>query len=70
MIPAEANMKSERLRDIEKHPEQSIIWGEVEAQLTPEQDAELDRRIAEDEAQPEDVIPLERVVAEMKARLK
>ena len=40
----------------------------VEADLTPEQAAELDRRLAEFEAAPDTGIPLEQVQAEMKQR--
>jgi len=50
------------------------IWDSIAAErqplLTEAQRQELERRIAEDDAAPEDVIPWEQVKAETLARLK
>lgn len=51
------------------------IWESLEAEgiplaLTEPQLAELERRLAEDEAHPEDVVPWEQVKAETLARLR
>ena len=51
------------------------IWEGIDAEealpeLTEAQKQELDRRLAEHEANPNDVIPWERVEAEARARLK
>ena len=58
----------ERLRIIE------AIWDSIAAEpgqpeLTEAQRAELERRWADDEANPDDVIPWETVLAEARARL-
>jgi len=47
------------------------VWeefGDIEDELTPEQAAELDRRLADFEKNPHDGIPLEQVKAEMRQR--
>ena len=51
------------------------IWQGIEAEqplpeLTEAQKRELDRRLAEHEANPDDVIPWEQVKAELEAKLK
>jgi putative addiction module component (TIGR02574 family) len=51
------------------------LWASIAAEtggpgLTDEQKRELDRRIAEDEADPDSAIPWEQVKAEMLARVK
>ncbi|MEX2215965.1 MAG: addiction module protein [Phycisphaeraceae bacterium] len=43
---------------------------EQASELTDEQKAELDRRIADDDAHPDDAIPWEQVEAEARARLR
>ncbi len=63
--------ESDRLRIAE------AIWEEVEGdhatssiELTDEQKAELDRRIADDDAHPDDAIPWEVVEAAARARMR
>jgi putative addiction module component (TIGR02574 family) len=51
------------------------IWDEIaadreSAELTEEQREELDRRLADDEANPEDVVPWETIKAEARSRAK
>jgi putative addiction module component (TIGR02574 family) len=60
-----------RLPPEEQYDIAEKVWaglGEVEAELTPEQAAELDRRLADFEKDPRAGIPLEQVKAEMRQR--
>jgi putative addiction module component (TIGR02574 family) len=47
---------------------QEIVADAFEAPLTEAQKQELDRRLADDDASPDDVIPWEAIKAEAKAR--
>ena len=60
-----------RLPPEEQHEIAEKIWeefGDFDDELTPEQAAELDRRVAEFKKNPNDVIPWEQVQAEAKQR--
>jgi putative addiction module component (TIGR02574 family) len=60
-----------RLPPEEQYDVAEKVWeefGDVEDELTPEQAAELDRRLADFEKNPHDGIPLEQVKAEMRQR--
>jgi putative addiction module component (TIGR02574 family) len=51
------------------------IWDSIAAEgqalpLTPAQVGELDRRLAEHRATPDDVVPIEEVMASLRVRLK
>jgi putative addiction module component (TIGR02574 family) len=48
----------------------SIAESAGELPLTPAQQAELERRIAEHEAKPDDVVPWEEIKSSIEARLK
>lgn len=61
----------EQMPRAEQQAMAEIIWekfGALEDELTPEQSAELDRRLAEFEKNPRRGIPLKEVEAEMKQR--
>jgi len=60
-----------RLPPEEQYDIAENVWaglGDVESELTPEQAAELDRRLADFEQAPRAGIPLEKVKAEMRRR--
>lgn len=48
---------------------QSIVADAKGFPLTPEQSQELDRRVADDDADPSDVVPWDEVKASVRARL-
>ena len=59
----------DRIRLVQEVWDRLVDRGD-EPGLTPEQTAELDRRLAEDDAAPDDVVPWEHVKAEALARLR
>jgi putative addiction module component (TIGR02574 family) len=69
-LKAEIDAKLSRLDRLELAQQvwSNIIENGYEWELTPEQAAELDRRIADFEKNPQDGIPFEQIQAEMKLK--
>lgn len=73
MSPTIASLGLDKLTIEERIALAAELWESIEggrspAPLTPAQSAELDRRIAEDDANPDDVIPWEQVKANARSR--
>lgn len=71
MSTAEILKQIEGLPPVERRVVAEMVWekyGAAEGELTPEQSAELDRRLAEFEKNPHDGIPWEQVEADLNKR--